>query len=244
MASNILLVFEGEVTEKKIYSSLEKYYLTEEESIILLSVYCTDIYSLFDTMKKDSYLDIFGLVKEKQQNKATLSDISRDDVSEVFLFFDYDGHDPKASDTKITEMLDHFDEETSNGKLYLSYPMVESLKHLKNNVQFKDVVVDGKNRIKYKQLVSKNCESCYLDFKALSQSHWSTMLSEHCKKLNHLITNNFTLPINIITQGAAFEMQRRKHIEPNGEVAVLCAFPIFIADYYGYSKLPSLVERT
>ena len=55
--------------------------------------------------------------------------LSRDDFSEVFLFFDYDVHQTnlgKADDGDvINQMLESFDNETENGKLYISYPMVQ-----------------------------------------------------------------------------------------------------------------------
>ena len=46
------------------------------------------------------------------------------------MFFDYDGHAPLADDEKIKELLILFNEETSFGKLYISYPMIEALKHI------------------------------------------------------------------------------------------------------------------
>ena len=58
--------------------------------------------------------------------------LSRDDFSEVFLFFDYDAHQTnlgKSDDVDvINQMLESFDNETENGKLYISYPMVEALR--------------------------------------------------------------------------------------------------------------------
>jgi hypothetical protein len=33
-------------------------------------------------------------------------------------------HSPAANDDKIIELLDFFNEETENGKLFISYPMV------------------------------------------------------------------------------------------------------------------------
>lgn len=243
MANYILLIFEGEKTEKTIFESLKNYYLNETENTIVFGVYCTDIYNLYDKVNKDPDLDLFFLLKEKEKNQEQLSAISRNNVSEIFLFFDYDGHAPTASDDKLKMLLEHFDEETENGKLYISYPMVEALKHLHNNVDFKDVVVNGKNNIKYKNIVHCQAAPCYKNITTLSQSHWNKILSEHCKKLNHLMNDTFQLPTKITSQIDIFTMQKIKHISDNSEVAVLSAFPIFIADYYGYSSLPSLIKK-
>ncbi|ROW57287.1 hypothetical protein C3E80_21145, partial [Cronobacter malonaticus] len=70
-------------------------------------------------------LDIFSLIKERNPE---LESFTRDMFSQVFLFFDYDGHSNNASDEKIRKLLDFFDEETEKGRLYISYPMIESLK--------------------------------------------------------------------------------------------------------------------
>lgn len=58
--------------------------------------------------------------------------LSREDFSEVYLFFDYDAHQTNlgkaVNEDVIRQMLESFDNETENGKLYISYPMVEALR--------------------------------------------------------------------------------------------------------------------
>ncbi len=215
--------------------------MNESINTKVCSYFCSDIYSLYHIMNNDPGLDLFSLLKEKDQNSATLSGISKESVSEVYLLFDYDGHATAASDEKLKALLSHFDEETENGKLYISYPMVEALKHLHSAVSFQTVVVKGKENINYKSLVHTNSDSCYRDLATLNRQRWNTILSEHCKKINYLMTGSFTLPSSVTTQMKVFEKQEEKHITPRNEVAVLSAFPILIADYYGYSRLPSLV---
>ncbi len=243
MANHILFVFEGQKTEKQIFESLQKYYLNETESTILISAYCSEIYSLYHIMKRDTDLDLFSLIKEKEPNKESLSGISRETISEIYLFFDYDGHAAGAKDFKLKEMLHLFNEETENGKLYVSYPMVESLKHLKENIVFSSTIVDAKNNIKYKGLVHNNSDACYKNFVLLSQQNWNTIIEEHCKKLNFIMTNKFELPDDLTSQIEVFEMQLEKYIIPTSQVSVLSAFPVFIADYYGYSHLSKLLKR-
>ena len=81
---------------------------------------------IFDT-------DIIEVLRESNKKiREQLEGLSRDDFSEVFLFFDYDVHQTnlgKADDGDvINQMLESFDNETENGKLYISYPMVEALR--------------------------------------------------------------------------------------------------------------------
>lgn len=240
MADHILFVFEGAKTEKQVYDNLKQYYLNEFEHITLIGVYCSNIYSLYQIVQKDPDLDLLLLLQEHPENQKLLSGVSREDISEVFLFFDYDGHDTNAKYEKLDQMLSYFNEETDAGKLYLSYPMVEAIKHLREDTDFKDVLVESCKT--YKNLVSKNCERKYINITQLTKEHWVYIVSEHCKKLNHLVDDLFILPSRHISQEEVLKQQKDKHITPNNQVAVLSAFPVFIVDYYGYENLPALLE--
>lgn len=108
MTERILFVFEGEKTEKTITDSLLKKFI-ENDKRVVLSSFKTDIYSLYKLMSEDEDLDVFAVLKEKNPD---LVDFDRDSFSQLFLFFDYDGHAPTASDEKIDRLLSFFNEET------------------------------------------------------------------------------------------------------------------------------------
>lgn len=236
MTNLILLVFEGEVTERQIWLSLNRFYLNGEPGPIVYGIYGGGIYSLFHKMKNDPDLELFSLLKENPKNIGMLDGISKEQVSEIYLFFDYDGHDTAASDSKLQEMLSFFNEETENGKLYLSYPMVESLRHLHPNVDFSGTVVSCKKNIRYKYLVSQATTPTYHNVGIYTDAQWQHVISEHCKKLQHLMMNNYELPDKYYDQTSIFTKQLEKHIEPNENVAVLSAFPVFLLDYYGHQQ--------
>ena len=129
----IAIISEGEKTEKQIINNLENNFKNFSNKIIFLS-YKANIYNLFREIKEDEDIDIISLLKEKQikANKIRndvenidVSNINSNDISQIYLFFDYDGHTENASDEEIAKMLNKFDNETENGKLYISYPMVE-----------------------------------------------------------------------------------------------------------------------
>jgi len=126
MANYVLFVFEGKKTEVQIFSNLKKYFLNESTNTNLIAVYCQTIYNLYQELDNDSDLDLFTIIKEKIVDKYKLQYISSKNVSEIYLFFDYDGHAPNASQSKLENMLTLFNEETELGKLYISYPMVEA----------------------------------------------------------------------------------------------------------------------
>lgn len=160
-AKVILFVFEGEKTEKKIFASLQKYFLNENGHSVLCATFNADIYQLYQKLELGNDEISIDLVEElRAKNEIELTGIVRKNIAEVYLFFDYDGHAAnlnktlRANDDHLKEMLNYFNNETENGKLYISYPMVEAIKHLKENVDFHETIVEAKTNIKYKNLVS------------------------------------------------------------------------------------------
>lgn len=241
MANYILLIFEGARSERIVWTSMQKFYLQDLKDTIIYGIYGCEIYSLYHKMTKDPDLDLFTLLKNAPGNIDLLAKISKDDVSEIFLFFDYDGHAPTACDKKLLNMLECFDEETENGKLYISYPMVEALKHLNANTPFHEVVIECKTNINYKGLVSRECNIAYNNLTTINKNDWNFIIGEHCKKLNHLMNDDYSLPTEYYSPTSTFEKQVEKHITPENKIAVLSAFPIFILDYYGTSKIAELL---
>jgi hypothetical protein len=236
----ILMIFEGKTTEPLIYNNLNKYFLNENDNTTIKAVYGTVIYQLYKDFfpegELDEDLDLFPLIKENIQSidGNELNNITREEVSQIYLFFDYDGHATNADDEKLQNMLQLFNNETEKGKLFISYPMVEAIKHLKDNVNFKDVIVESNKE--YKNLVSQNCNYNLKGLSSLNQENWSLIISEHCKKANFIVNDNFEFPQNIIEQIRIFLCQKEKYIEKEKKVSVLSAFPMFLLDYYGINK--------
>jgi hypothetical protein len=243
MAERILFVYEGERTEAQIHQSCVQHFLNEEATTVIYSAYCSTIYSLFHTMRNDPDLDLFAILKEREVNEAALDELNPTDVSQIYLFFDYDAHASAASDEKLTQMLNYFDEETGVGKLYISYPMIEAIKHLRVDVNFETAVVPRKIGKAYKKLASEECDNCYKDLTNLSLESWNMMISEHCKKMNYIVSDDFSHPKVLIKQEEVFLSQQEKYIKPSNTVAVLSGFPVFIVDYYGCEYLNIIFSR-
>lgn len=87
----ILFIFEGKKTEPSIMNSLEKFFLNERKHLHIKAVYGTTIYTLYQRFLCfgifDDDLDTFSLA---QEFSGELSEIERDQVAEIYLFFDYD----------------------------------------------------------------------------------------------------------------------------------------------------------
>lgn len=121
----ILFVFEGFDREPYIYETIERLYFPRDNNNIICS-FGNNIYNLYSELKQyDGDGDIVALMKERLSDRGdfTLNGIRRTDISEVFLFFDYDFHHSQLSteefNARVEEMLKMFDNETNNGKLYI-----------------------------------------------------------------------------------------------------------------------------
>ena len=146
----ILFVFEGEATEPLLYSSIKHLFMPKEKNDIICS-YKSNIYSLYNRMLANGYFDdaendvsIVPLLqthlrKQRELNHPLLKIKRWAEISEVFLFFDYDCQNKNSNGTyslgdnnrQIQEMLSFFNNETSAGKLYINYPMIESIRYTK-----------------------------------------------------------------------------------------------------------------
>ena len=239
----IAIISEGEKTEKQIINNLENNFTTFSNKIIFLS-YKANIYNLFREIEEDEDIDIISLLKEKQikANKIRndvenidVSNINSDDISQIYLFFDYDGHTENASDEEIVKMLNKFDNETENGKLYISYPMVEALKYLKKDkLDINNYLVEAKTRINYKNFVSQNTD--YENLVNLTKGNWFFIISENLKRclfLLEIININYEIYSNMINQESIFNKQLDKYISQEEKVLVLSAFPFFLIEYFG-----------
>jgi hypothetical protein len=160
MCNTILLVFEGEKTESDIFNSIEKnFFASSQGSTIIRASFKGEIYQLWEKIKEDDFLDIVEILKER--DNSDIKDITRRQISEVHLFFDHDAHSHSDSMTQleynkhVKEMLHTFNDEFDKGKLWISYPMVEAIKHCKKDANecFRDSMIKISENTNYKELV-------------------------------------------------------------------------------------------
>lgn len=262
--NKILFVFEGEKTESQYVSSLNKNLLGE--TTIIECIYAGDIYQLYATKSADSDLDTFELLKERcernnlHKSKAVLDKYTRNDIAEIYLFFDYDGHATKADDEKIKEMLTMFDNETEQGKLYISYPMVEAIKHLTSfdEKSVLEVKCKGQNCPKidacdkkesckkephYKSKSGTECLQILNQIRRYDKALWIQITTVHLLRMNSIVNDSYYYPSKLEHQASIFDSQLKKFISKEcPTVAVLSAFPVFIHDYFGYEKTKIILQ--
>lgn len=236
MAEVILFVFEGDRTEKTISDTMMKHFM-DKETRVIISSFKTDIYTLYKEVKADDDMDIVYLLQKRNEN---LKQYRRSSFSQVYLFFDYDGHSHVACDNKISELLSFFDEETDNGKLFISYPMVESLKCISSSYEIEEfcdhsVPIDSLSG--FKKYASEYACRSLIHFNLYSIDTWNKVIRMHCTKANNIVRNVMSFPINQITQIEIFENQKEKFINKSREVSILSSFPLMLMHFFGYQKL-------
>ncbi|NAR61681.1 hypothetical protein [Acinetobacter haemolyticus] len=239
MAEHILFIVEGERTESQIVNNLLNYFI-QKDSVVVKASYKTDIYNLYARLKEDEDLTVFNLVQERD---TSLAGYKRSQFAQVYLFFDHDPHIQQASDHKIKELLEFFNEETEHGKLFVSYPMVEALKCCKPEgitEQLLTLVYPICNGSSFKDYVHNYISKSHIDLTRYSAQDWNDIIILHSRKLNFMFNNFDNLQTELYEQSKILEVQIEKFVTVNQSVSVLGGFPIMLIDYYGLEWLEKL----
>ncbi|WP_428771324.1 hypothetical protein V1L52_05245 [Treponema sp. HNW] len=269
----ILFILEGEKREPQIYKTMQYLFLDSDSKNEILVSYCNNIYSLYKKMKQhdifnNSGSDIVHILKEElSENKinTVLKDIEYSDgFSEIYLFFDYDIHIPdkfnkisiEEQNNNVTEMLEYFNDETGNGKLYINYPMIESIRYFKKELPDNDYIhytVNLDSKKSFKELANEESFYKNMDFisfkmnkKTLKikvpdnpekiqklKNNWNHIKNLNVKKANYICFENDVLPKvkSEINQLAIFKSQVSAYVLPHQKIAILNAFPLFLYEY-------------
>ena len=255
-----LFIFEGLRAESKYVESLEQNFLGKQISV--KCIFDAEIYQLYEQLKKDAFsIDMVELLKERNTiNAEILKDYTRDSFAYIYLFFDYDAHSTLANDNKIVEMLKYFDNETENGLLYISFPMLEAIRHYQDLASFRDLTVKCKrtnciyksncvdaetcmNEPHYKTVSASGCRPQLNNIHKYTREVWQELIQANIFKMNYLVNDIYAFPNKTETQESIFDKQLEKHINHKcPKVAVLSALPIYVLDYYGVETLKRKLE--
>lgn len=239
-----LFVFEGERREKSYFESLERAFFGNKQGRILVS-FQNDIYELYKQLSEDEDLNPFELIKELNplsDSRESLADLRRDQIAQIYLFFDMEPHDEQFDGQTLLKMLALFNNETEQGKLFVSYPMIEAIRDIDDPAEYLTRTVkiqDCRGRI-YKSLSGNRGNRIYQDAKKIDRPIWLSLIAVNLKKANYLIGGSYS-QLPVVDQYPLAQAQLDQFL-PKGEVSVLAAFPIFLADYFGWKVF--LIEGT
>jgi hypothetical protein len=252
----ILFILEGKKPEVPLCKTMNRLFVKDPDDAIHC-VYGTIIYELYRELKAlGDGSDIVAVMKEKDE---TLRDRLSSDFAEIYLFFDYDIHhefpQPIPIDElnkRLNEMLNYFNNETENGKLYVSYPMSESIRYTKQlpdeNYHLYQVTRDEcKTKKAFKHNTNEfsfyiNYDFIQFDFTKpipskkipIITDNWQKLKLQNVMKANYICNGKNVLPERKedIAQLKIFEAQLQHYVNKTPcQIAVLSAFPLFIYDY-------------
>ena len=262
----ILFVFEGK-DDKTYFESIKRLFFPEKLDTFVCT-YNSNIYSLYTKLMEHDALngafevDTVSVLKEilLEKGDETLKDIREDEVSEIYLFFDYDFQEKartlEENNKRLSEMLKFFTDETANGKLYINYPMVESLRYTKELPDYDywtyTVTRQQCQEVRFKHQVHEfsyyggNLEYIILTIKPAdnegkkqektdaAKQNWQHLIVMNVSKANYICNDKNEIPDEADNQKDIFDNQLSKYVETEEcKVAILNAFPIFLFDYFG-----------
>ncbi len=258
MSKKIAVIVEGNSRERKYWRNIQRIFFNDTDIEVFTLSAGINIYSLWKQIKLDeNETDIIEVLKEfYKYTSCKISTFSQVDFEEIFLFFDYD---PQQNNLKyesenpslvISEMFNIFDNETENGKLYMSYPMCEALR----DVREKSCLPVSKCKLplpeikEYKKITSTSNK--FLSVSNYSLENWLMILAVFLYRIRCLYKINlpqkdlFTwykenLSTGIISPSAIYEKEHGFEIN-SGNIFVLSAFPEFLLDYFKPEKFISL----
>lgn len=250
MSDKILFIFEGEKTEKT-FCKLLKHYINN--SILEVS-FCGNIYDFYELLNGEDgeYQEVIPLLKERTGNE-NIKKYSRDDFGNVYLFFDYDSHSTSFDIDKISRLVNYFDNETEHGKLFISYPMIESLKHIHDINNIEDFISSKYNcqeGKKYKEHVNSNHAAVIhnsLSAKNPTQEYfevWDKIVEFHCCKANYIINGRSDYPQELLRQAEILDQQYLVSESNQGSIYTLSSFPLVLLDYFGCHTLKEKIVNS
>ena len=255
----ILFVFEGEYREPELFATIQKMFFPKDNERIAYS-FGNNIYELYNELSKlDDAGDLVSLLQERCSGQADnpFEGLNSSDFSEIYLFFDYDFQNKNLELSEINrqlkEMLSIFNDETEYGKLYINYPMIESIRYTKElpDDKYYEYVVSRAECSSFKRLAADFSAYSSLDFilidprKELSElsekklrslrDNWENLKVQNVNKANYICHAKNEKPNKKeeVSQMLIFESQLQKHVnKEQSEVAILNAFPLFLYEYF------------
>ena len=254
----ILFVFEGEYREPELFATIQKMFFPKDNERIAYS-FGNNIYELYNELSKlDDAGDLVSLLQERCSGQADnpFEGLNSSDFSEIYLFFDYDFQNKNLElaeiNRQLKEMLSIFNDETEYGKLYINYPMIESIRYTKElpDDKYYEYVVSRAECSGFKRLAADFSAYSSLDFilidprKELSElsekklkslrNNWEYLKIQNVNKANYICHAKNEKPNKKeeVSQMQIFESQLQKHVnKEQSEVAILNAFPLFLYEY-------------
>ncbi|MFS9275804.1 hypothetical protein QM453_08720 [Streptococcus mitis] len=242
----ILFITEGKKPEKNLVKSVCNFQsdFFSHKIDYEIVIFSTNIYSLYEKLKENQYEQTVEHICELSDGEF---EYTSEDFSLIYLFFDLDAqHYKEYKDLEkiyieIEEMLNLFDNATENGKLFLSYPMVEASNYFHESF----INHDSVNLVTYPVFSDVRfkdaCESFIKEYGPFQtrmkdkNQVWFSLTCYTVYILFHLKINSF-IQEGLIDSKDIFLKQYNDFILRLERVLLLSAFPQYLLDFYGVKR--------
>lgn len=237
-----LFIVEGESRDYRFVNEMTRCFFKGRYTSTIINLPASqNLYMLYQKLEEDNFeTDVVEVLKEIVDDAQTkLANVKRQDIDEVYLFFDYDAHQDNIGATMpngpeiMIKMLNAFDNETENGKLYISYPMVEALYDYNEGEcsAFSECYISLDSVGHYKELSGKNNPNAS---RRITIEYWRQILNVFYLRLQCLFSKeniDFQWYRDAVSPRSIYCVERQIG-EQQGDVFVLSAFPEFLFDYF------------
>lgn len=253
--TKILLITEGQKPDKELIEKIFRHYSSSNKNIEIIS-YDTNIYRLYEEIKKEfpddlDEISIITILNQKIKKERIERDLlKKDEISEIYLFFDYDIQHYKFSEklgvellnSQIQEMLEYFNNESNDiGKLYINYPMVESF--FKDNLGVVDI--DTLTSYKSNKEINRNKGQFTQNSEKFLDKNLHSIFIKHLEKEIYIILEKEEMLDYLEYMKISSEKILEKQIEKyviNNMVHELSTVPKFIIDYFGEKQYKKFLK--
>ena len=222
-SAKVLIVLEGEQPEENTLARLQRAFpeeLADLSEDLVEYVYSSHIYGLYNKLKEDDgFSDVIEVLKELYPEDDALQNTNREDISQVYLFFDLDIHKQpiEKSCDQLNELVQFFDNETENGKLFLSYPMAEAINicDVENGLMSDDrklFCIDKCVNDGFKHFADNLNRDSQTICRANSRENWLTISKAHYEKaqwLMYLTSEELSSVLGQMQQDAILQHQQK-----------------------------------
>ncbi|QUO20682.1 hypothetical protein KFE18_08525 [Clostridiaceae bacterium Marseille-Q4143] len=260
----IAFIYEGIQAEEDLLNNMKHVYLSRFYEVETFHLPADgNIYMLWKRLIDDEFetnvIDLLKEMSEEARQRIAAENLKASDFSEIYLFFDYDGHAAQFSEETLEEanelcirlgmpevknkrdllerMLLVFQNETEYGKLYISYPMIESLKEIsKDKEEYKRLFITLESMPRYKHLFFE--KSDYEKFSSLTEEMWGAACRASVKQAGLIVRKKTKCTykefIEELNQLNIYHAQKEMYINAPEEriLAILNSVPLFLLEYF------------
>lgn len=191
----ILFIVEGQIDEPNYIDQVQSILFPDYK--IKYFVYNTSIHDLieqvFEGDQIDEAIDIRRALRTKETDPER-REILKEKFTDIFMIFDMEPHYQKQYFSAIQKMLEFYSDSEKKGKLFINYPMMQSIKHISKmpDLDFKDRKVTLEQIQHYKELVGK--QSDYTDIRSYTYEVLLSICAHHLMKVNYILNGLYALP--------------------------------------------------